>query len=319
MGALRELLRPPAHRGPVIAGGAVALTTGLLLEQIRISPGDGWQLAVLALPAALLLWLGVQARLEGGRPPAYQSVLLVCGLLLLYGALLRFADLVDDDFGLEFPDGWLAVTGLVQASVAAWVAVRRNSAVAALIAAVAAAIALLSGWSWVFDTESVTPYRWLLLALAIAYAIGSLPLRGMSQRHAEQMINAAGLMILAIAVLEPLAGGLFGLLGAELPGFWELVLLAAGFGLIAYAAADRAPGPAYVGTLVLLAFVAYAGYFGDDLRWWPLALLALGVAGLAAGLRPRAPLPPEPSGYRRDELPLAARTGDDVTVRVRQD
>jgi hypothetical protein len=41
---------------------------------------------------------------------------------------------------------------------------------------------------------------------------------------------------------------------------------------------------------------------------------------LAAGLRPRRPLPPEPDPYRAGEAPLAARADkDEIVVRVRQD
>ena len=41
---------------------------------------------------------------------------------------------------------------------------------------------------------------------------------------------------------------------------------------------------------------------------------------LAAGLRPRRPLPPEPAPYRAGEAPLAARADEEETViRVRDD
>ena len=320
MTRLVELLRPPAHRGPLIAAGAVALTVGVLLEQIRLSPGNGVQLVIAGGLAALLLWLAWQARLEGGRPPAYLSALIVCGLVLLYLSLLRFARLLGADF--EFlPTGTIAWTAALQAAAAAVLAARRSSAIAALIAAVAGGVAVLAAYDEIFDPDSIAPLRWLLLAMAIAFALASLPLRGVSQRHAVQMVNAAGLAILAVALIHPVSGGLFGLALAEVPGFWEFVLVAGGFGLVAYAAADRAPGPAYLGALVLATFVVYAGTTGEEtLLWWPLLLLALGGVAMAAGLRPRAPLPPEPEAgaYRPDELPLAARA-DDVTVRVRKD
>jgi hypothetical protein len=54
------------------------------------------------------------------------------------------------------------------------------------------------------------------------------------------------------------------------------------------------------------------------LLWWPLLLLAAGGMVMAIGLRPRVPLPPEPEGYRKDDLPLAARA-EDVTVRVHRE
>ena len=41
---------------------------------------------------------------------------------------------------------------------------------------------------------------------------------------------------------------------------------------------------------------------------------------MAAGLRPRRPLPPEPDAYRAGEQPLASRAADDeVVLRVRVD
>ena len=315
---MRELLHPPGHRGPLIAAGAVVLTVGVALEQLRLSPGAGAQLLVAGALAATLLWLGLQARLEGGRPPAYQSVLVVCGLLVLYVALLRLADVLGADFGgTDFPAGALAWTALVEAGVAAAASARRNSAVAALIAAIAFGVAVLAGWDWLFEPEGVTPYRWLALLLAVTFAIVSLPLRGTSLRHAEQMVNAAGLALLSIPVLEVLFRGLF--VTPSLPTFWELVLVVGGFGLIAYATADRAPGPAYLGAAVLAAFVfLQAIQGGETLEWWPILLLLTGALVLAAGLRPRAPLPPEPDPYGKDDVPLAART-EDVRVRVHRD
>ena len=57
-------------------------------------------LLILAVATAVVLGLGLQAETEDGRPPAYQSVLLVTGLLLLYATLLRLADVLGADFGL---------------------------------------------------------------------------------------------------------------------------------------------------------------------------------------------------------------------------
>jgi hypothetical protein len=85
---LRALTRPPAHRGPLIAAGAVVLTVGIALEEIRLAQaiGPAAHLLILAVATAAILGLGLQARTEDGRPPAYQSVLLVTGLLLLGGS-----------------------------------------------------------------------------------------------------------------------------------------------------------------------------------------------------------------------------------------
>src|SRR4051794_16965958 len=108
--SLLELLRPPPHRGPLIAAGAVLVTVGVALEEIRLASklSLGVHLIILALAAGTIYALGMQVRQEG-RPYAFQSVLLVCGLLLLYPALLRLADVLGADFA-DLPTGALVWT-----------------------------------------------------------------------------------------------------------------------------------------------------------------------------------------------------------------
>jgi hypothetical protein len=326
---LLELLRPPAHRGPLIAAGAVLFTVGIALEEQRLDEQlpNGIHVLIVAAAAALILGLGLQARPEGGSPAAYQSVLLVCGLLLLGGALLELANLLGADInGSDFPAGTFVWTSLLLCAAALYPAVWRNSAICGMVAALALGIAILSAANWIFGADSQAVYRWLLLALAVAFVLASLVLRGGSARHAELMVVTAGLATLAIALVASL-GALFGAFGGFggasdegfLPGFWELVVLVAGCGLIAYGAVDRVPGAAWLGLAHLLAFLAAASAGADDtLLWWPLILLALGGGVLAAGLRPRRPLPPEPAGYSV-ERPLASRTDEEISMSVRND
>jgi hypothetical protein len=95
---------------------------------------------------------------------------------------------------------------------------------------------------------------------------------------------------------------------------WELVLLAVGLALVAYAGVDREPGPGYLGFVVLVLFVAIAGprsVSGASLIGWPILLLLLGGAGVAAGLRPRRDLPPEPGPP--EPPPPRPLTGDEPT------
>jgi hypothetical protein len=330
-GVLRELLRPPSHRGPLIAAGAVALGVGVALEEFRLNQRLSTAVHALILLAAggLIYWLGAQAANEEGVPPAYQSVLLVTGLLLLVPGLQMAARVLGA--GSNLPAGALAWTFALAAGLALWPALARNSAICLLLAAIFGAIALLSLWEFVFHPGTQTPYRWLLLVLASGCVLGSLALREPAPRHAEQLVNAAGLAIAAIGVagllggflvglFSPLGGGSDALVGL-LPGFWEVVLLAAGFGLIAFGALDGSPGPAYLGLVNLGLFIgAVAASRQATLYWWPLTLLVVGVLALAAGLRPRRPLPPEPDAYRAGEAPLAARAdGDEIVVRVRDD
>jgi len=324
---LLDLLRPPAHRGPLIASGAVLVTLGIVLEELRLSDelGLGVHLAILALAAAVMLALGLQARPEGGRPPAFQSVLLVCGLILLAPALLRLADVLGADFD-EFPAGAVTWTALVFAGLALWPAIAKGSSICALLGALALGVAVLAFANWSTGADSAPTYRWLLGLAALVYVLASLVLRGPAPRHSEQMVNAAGVAVLGIALtgaVPALIGQLspFGAVAiGALPGGWELVVLAAGCGLIAYGAVDRAPGPAYLGVANLVAFAFVVGQSVDaTLLYWPLIVLALGLGAMGAGLRPRRPLPPEPSAYPSGTVPLASRTGEEPVLRVRDD
>src|SRR5215210_1348260 len=328
MAELPELLRPPAHRGPLIAAGAVLVTVGVALEEIRLRDKlpIGVHLAILAVAAGVMLALGMQARAEGGRPPAYQSALLICGLGLLAPALLTLADVLGADFA-EFPAGAVTWTSLALAGMALWPAIAKGSAICALIAAVAVAVAVMAFANWATGAESVTTFRWLLGLAALAYVVVSLLLRGPAPRHSEQMVNAAGLAVLAIGltgVVNGLIGTFlpFGSSGSGLlPNGWELVVLIAGCGLVAYGAVDRAPGPVYLGVANLAAFAGSATAFQHEtLLFWPALLLFLGLGAMGVGLRPRSPLPPEPDPYRAGSLPLASRTdGEDRVLRVRDD
>jgi len=181
------------------------------------------------------------------------------------------------------------------------------------MAAILGGVALTALWFGLFSPDSVTPYRWLAVIYAGGLVLGSLALREPAPRHAEVLIDAAGLAIVTIGLPTILGGGV------PPPPFFEVVLLGAGLGLVAFGALDRSPGPAYLGVVNLLLFIASAAD-GDTLLVWPLVLLLGGVIMLGAGLRPRRPLPPEPDPYRMGDAPLAARADDaDVVVQVRRD
>ena len=134
-----------------------------------------------------------------------------------------------------------------------------------MIAGIAAGVAVLAAANWIFGADSQTAYRWLLLALALVFVLASLVLRGGHPRHAELMVITGGLATLAIVLVAAL-GALFGAVlpfgsapqSGLLPGFWELVVLVAGCGLIAYGAVDRVPGAAWLGVAHLAGFVVAA-------------------------------------------------------------
>jgi len=300
----RAVLTPHPHRGDLIAAGAVPLAVGVLLLNARMNAtwGDGIFLVLNGLACALVLGMGLLAPLEGERPRSYQQVLLLVGQLLGFFVLVRLAQVLSvvDPLMKAGTRTWIF---LVVATGSAWIARTRRSAVCAGIAAVAGVVCLVSFVTWAFSPEGPGTVRWLLLVSAIALVLAALARRDRERRESVYLIDAAGAAILVLGV--SFVGALFtvlGFIGLPLgaPGSgWKLVLLAAGLGLVAYACVDREPGPAYLGTLILLLFVVYAGIpgaGGASLWFWPLMLLLVGGAAVAAGLRPRRELPPEPPG-----------------------
>jgi hypothetical protein len=312
-------LRPHPHRGDLVAAGAVVLAVAVGLVNVRMDAtwGTGIFFVLDLLAFALVFSMGMLAELEGGQPRPYQSALLVAGLWLLGLTLFRLAQV----FGVDEPfsaSGTLFWTALVLSGVAAWPAWTRSSAICALIEVLAGGAALLAFVDWVFDPRGPTTFRWILLLLLAIYVLASLWRRDRERRHAVQMVNAAGLAVVALELT--FFGSLITILGVRLgaPGFgWALIMFGGGFGLVAYAAVDREPGPAYLGVLVLTLAVLLVGSPNPtgDLLFWPLFLLLIGVAGVALGLRPRRRLPPEPGQARRaPTMPLRRERGAEGTI-----
>lgn len=296
-------LRPHPHRGDVIAAGAVPLAIAAFLIEIRMRQ---WSLGLRFLPVALIsgliLTMGWLARLEGDTPRSYHSILLVAGLLPLIVALELLAEVL----GAHRPPGSGAIAWTLgaEAALAAAAARRANSGACTLIAALAGAVAVEAFVNWVFHPHGLGTFRAILLALTLGFTAGAVRLRDRRRRHAVQLINAGGLAAFFLAVTylaTTLVTAAFpgsALLGQGAAPFgWELYLLAIGFGLVAYAGADREPGPGYIGLAVLLTFAILAGesvFKRGSLVGWPLFLLVIGAGGIAIGLRPRTPLPPSP-------------------------
>src|SRR3954470_8894641 len=120
---MRELLHPPAHRGPLIAAGALVLSIGGAVVQVRMDWSPAAHFAVAVVLAVTLLWLGLQAPPHGGAPYPHQSVLLVLGLAASAAALARLADVI----GEPGDSGAIAATSALLAGLAVFVSARRRS------------------------------------------------------------------------------------------------------------------------------------------------------------------------------------------------
>jgi len=302
-GRARDTLAPKPFRGDLIAAGGAVLAVGLVLLDTRVQddwPG-GVRFAALTAGAALLLLLAWLAPVEGATPRMYVSALLVAGFPLLAGALVELSALLGSDGGAGTVT-WFALLVAAKYATFAW---RRGSPICTLLAAVSALVALFAAWSWIFDPHGPTAFEWLSLVAIVVLTLAAVVLRDRRRAHAVALIDVAGLAALTLAGLigvDVFASAVSGE-GVTTPhaGWgWKLVLVAVGFGLAAYGAVDRERGPVWLGVAVLLAFVLLAS--GGNLLWWPLILLLIGLAAIAAGLRPTTAAPPAPD-LDRPEAP----------------
>jgi hypothetical protein len=304
-GALAALT-PEPHRGDQVAAGVVVLTTTIYVLEVRFEHawGVGIRLVIDLLATLFVGALAVQSPVEGERPRAYQSILFVATFFLALATLRDLADVL----GANQPfnaSGTVVWVGTLLVLLCAWFSARRNSAVMALLGAVTFAIVVEAFIDWVFNPDGVSTFRWILVLLVLGFALASLSQRGARPRHGVQFVNAAGLAAIVLGLtfaIDLVFSGLSSVLGGgpERHGVgtgWELFLLACGFGLVAYSAVDREPGPAYLGVVVLALFVGIAAprsADGASLIGWPIVLLLMAGAMLVVGLRPSRPLPPSP-------------------------
>ncbi len=292
-----ERLRPHPHRGDVVAAGVVPLSLAAVVINFRMVQWPlGVRFAIVSLTTAVLLSIAWLAQREHESPRAYHSVLLIAALLPLLLVLILLAEVL----GASRPPGTGGVgwTFAAEAAVAAAAARRANSAACTLIAAISAAVALEALVSWIFNPRGEGTLRAILVVLVIAYAAAATALRERRRRHSVAFVNSAGVATLVIAGSFLVSG--LGDVSAHSPQVsfgWKAFLLMIGFGLVAFAAIDREPGPGYLGVAVLGAFAVFVGapvVSRGSLIGWPLFLLVIGAMGIIIGLRPRTPLPPSP-------------------------
>ena len=256
-----DALRPKPFRGDVIAAGVVVLVTLVWVVATRFEQAwaDGVHVAYGACALAFVLLLAVQAPMEGDAPRAYQSVLYVASVALFVDVVFWVARILAGDGDAVSP-GALTWTLAAVAVFAVWFAIRRNSAVCTLIGALAGGGAVLAAVALVWHPHGFGTDRWVLLGLMVVYGFLAIGQRDRRLRHGVALIDAAGLSVAVIGgsfVADAFLRGLSDSGDEPIVGVawgWELVILAAGFGLIAYSSVDRQPGPAYLGVLNLIFF-----------------------------------------------------------------
>ena len=286
--------------------GAVAFAVGAVVLFIRKSGAlsEDWAdfplLLVAAVPCGLLFWLGISDRRER-EVERWRATLLVLGVLLAPLALEQLRETLGLSEEASF---WHFVVFAATAAMAAYAAFVVGAAYQALLAGLAGILAWVFLWEWI-ASPAVSGFRVLLVLLGIAYLAAALALRASDRPQGDELVTAAGILGVLVGFLgvaEATARALLGTVFA-LPGsgqgqsfFWDLVLLLVSLALVAYAAMSRVRGPAYVGFAGLIAFAGIVGTELADLAegrlpdgalvGWPLALLLLGGAALAAGVAP---------------------------------
>jgi hypothetical protein len=331
--SLLNPLRPKPFRGDVIAAGVVVLATLVWVVRARFGGvwGPGGHLAWAGVPWAFVTLLAVLAPMERDEPRAYQSVLYVSSVALGIAVVVSLGEVL----GAARAFSTVATTTWMFAAVAALslaFAIGRNSAVCTLLGAVSGGVAVIALFSWIFSPDRLAPYRWIVLALVLAYTLAAVAQRDRRLRHGVALIDAAGMAVLAIGLsFVPFLGLFFVLFAPDVDGTtaadnslssmwvdaarvgwgWELLILAASFGLIAYSSIDRQPGPAYFGVANLIVFVvigtAVVAHSGATLVGWPIALALVAAILLAIGLRPSTPAPPPPDIDAPEPPPLPLR------------
>jgi hypothetical protein len=278
---------------------------------------------VLGALAALVVAMAVLSELVEELPRPYQSVLHVAGFVLLALTLVALAQVLGAN-GLSSA-GTVVWTGTLLAAFCAWFAVRRNSAIMTLLGAATGVVVVVSFVSWAFHPSGIQTFRWVLLLCAIVLTLAAVSQRDARRRHAVSLVDAVAFSVILLGgslTIEQAASAVSQILGgrhpfAGGPAGWELVLVAFGFGLVAYGSVDRERVPAFLGVVTIALFVFEAGRPGSggaSLIGWPIVLLILAAVLLVIGLRPRRELPPEPPVGPPPPPPAAPPTAPTAVV-----
>src|SRR4051812_9558639 len=198
---MAAVLRTDDERGPMVAAGLVLLAVAIFLTDVRFDNqwAAGGRLVITALPALLALGVAFFAP-KVDVPPPWLSAILVVEFALVLLALGQLADALGADSPLG-SSGTLTWVGLVVTGLAVLSARRHNSAVMALLARLIATVTLLAFVDWAFDLDKpLRTVRWLLMFAAIVLAAVSVVAGRQRPRHGIALLNAAGLVVIALAL-----------------------------------------------------------------------------------------------------------------------
>ena len=321
MNAIQTPTHPPAGLNPAelfepdrrdwlrMLGG-VLLAAGAVVGYIRkFEPwADFPKLLLVLLPFVVLYglgWLAGTRRRDDGleRPEGWQIVYLILGSLLAGLVMAQLILLLGaDDLNARLHQ---VLIGLAVAGTAYAASFLRRVPVLALIGGLGALWAWIFLWDKIVEVDSIGTGRAILLVFSVAMLAGGIALRTAGREQADDFITVAGVtaLIAGLLSISNLTGSLDPVGDEETrpSEFWNFFILVVSLALITYGAKAHTRGPSYVGAIGLVSFIGLTGANvvaltkgnSDDVSkfaGWPLLLLLLGLAALAASfLLPRAP------------------------------
>jgi hypothetical protein len=277
---------------------------------------------VVAVPAILLFVLALDLSVPRSREKArpWQSVLVVVSILLGPVVFFEFLHWAGASTRHVLLDAAVFAAIALLAVYATW---RVRVSYAALLASLSAIAAWLLLWEKLLDHPSMNVYRWLLVAAAALLFIAAFRLHRTDSIGAAETATAGGVAAVAAGLYGVVAGAVVGVFGAvtsvtspeaglhpaighpvsshmSISGlqhfFWDLYLLVVSITLICIGSRVRFRGLGYVGGIGLFAFlvsvvaqitrIEVGRTPTASVTGWPIALLLLGAAALAASADP---------------------------------
>lgn len=296
--------------GVMLGAGSVAL---FVRKGTHHAWGDYALLLVVLIPAIVLYALalaGTDRRQDGDLEPS-RSVLMVVAILLGPLVLIQLLHLLGADTSRPlYTASVLALTAVI----AAYGAARARVPYAALLAGLALLVAWLIVWGQILGHLSADKVRVLLIAAAALLLLTATGLERAKAIGASEVATVGGVAAVTAGALGVVVGtfagiaapfialagtqskgpGILGLSHASgLQHFgWDLYLLVVSLGLILVGSRVRSRGLGYVGGFGALMFIYSIAAeitriesgkaHTASIVGWPLALLILGVVGLAA-------------------------------------
>jgi hypothetical protein len=298
-----------AHRGNTLAAGAVVLAALAAELELRADAPLGVRLGLAAALGVLALAGALGSPVEDDGPRTYQEILLALTALAATAVAAHGLVVVGAADGPGLPAWGVALSAVAGAATGLALTRARGGTIVLGVAAMLAVVAAVVGAGAAWPGDDPRGGARLALLASAAVLVVQLVLR-LERRFRQALVLAdvlAGVVVLFAATFllddVPGATAALGLPGGDVRAGtgWELLLLAAGLGLVGLGATLHERGPGWVAALSLVAALAVLA--DDGARAWPVALAAIGVGLVLVALRPVAHRFPDPAAPTDDPPP----------------